>query len=50
MKRTKRITLSTDYFFEALFKKLRTFFTTHMPSKLAMAKLIVLAQWFKDIN
>ena len=47
MKRTKRLTLSTDYFFEALFKKIRAFFTAHMPSKLAFAKLIAIAHWFK---
>ena len=50
MKRTKRLSLSTDYFFEALFKKFRAFFTAHMPSKLAVAKLIALVHWFKDIN
>ena len=50
MKKTKKNTLSTDYFFEALFNRVKAFLTTNMPSKLTMAKLLAFVNWVKDIN
>ena len=50
MKKTKRSTLSTDYFFEALYRKTKTFLFSNMPSKIAALKVLAIVSWFKDIN
>jgi hypothetical protein len=50
MKKTKKAPLSTDYFFEALFKKVKTFLFSSLPSKLAALKVFTIVSWFKDIN
>jgi hypothetical protein len=49
MKKTKR-NLSTDYFFEAIFKKAKTLVVTNRTSKLHIIKLLAFVNWFKDIN
>lgn len=49
MKKTKR-NLSTDYFFEALFNKAKSFVSTQKYSKLHIVKLLAIVNWFKDIN
>ncbi|WP_426431664.1 hypothetical protein ACPX19_04140 [Winogradskyella sp. HB-48] len=49
MKKTKR-NLSTDYFFEDLFKKAKSFVSTQRYSKLHIVKLLAFVNWFKDIN
>ena len=49
MKKTKR-GISTDYFFEAIFKKAKTLVVTNRTSKLHIIKLLAFVNWFKDIN
>ncbi|WP_171032426.1 hypothetical protein [Winogradskyella algicola] len=49
MKKTKR-GLSTDYYFEALYKKVKSFVSIEKYSKLQIVKLLTIATWFKDIN
>lgn len=50
MKKIKKTSLSTDYFFEALYKKAKSFLFTNLPSKLAATKVLAIVSWFKDIN
>lgn len=50
MKTTKKKTLSTDYFFEALYKKTKSFLVSNIPLKLVTLKVLAIASWFKDIN
>ena len=50
MKRTRKHRLSTDYFFESLFDKTKTFLFSNMPSKLVALKVLAIIGWFKDIN
>ncbi|WP_179343242.1 hypothetical protein [Winogradskyella ursingii] len=50
MKTTKRKTISTDYFFEALYKRAKTFLFSNVPSKLATLKVLAIIAWIKDIN
>jgi len=49
MKKTKK-KISTDYFFEALYKKTKTFLFSNLPSKIATIKVLTIVSWFKDIN
>ncbi|WP_157724064.1 hypothetical protein [Winogradskyella sediminis] len=50
MKKTRKRRLSTDYFFEALYGKTKTFLFSNIPSKLATLKVLAIIAWFKDIN
>ncbi len=50
MKRNKKITFSTDYFFEDLYNRTKGFLFSHMPSKLVTLKIIAVISWFKHIN
>lgn len=50
MKKNKKHTLSTDYFFEALFIKAKTVLFSNLPSKLVTLKVLAIVTWFKDIN
>lgn len=50
MKKTKFNIYSTDYVFEWLFRKLKAFVFTNLPSKLATVKILSIIAWFKDIN
>lgn len=50
MKKSKKNTLSTDYFFEALYQKSKTFLFSNLPSKLAAFKILAILTWFKEIN
>ena len=50
MKKTKKNTLSTDYFFETLYRKTKAFLFSNMPSKLISIKVLTIINWFKDIN
>tara|TARA_R110002049_G_scaffold23117_7_gene81906 strand:- start:255 stop:407 length:153 start_codon:yes stop_codon:yes gene_type:complete len=50
MKKNKKYKMSTDYFFEALFIKMKQFLFSNLPSKLATLKVLAIVSWFKDIN
>ncbi|MGB3606753.1 MAG: hypothetical protein WBA19_06325 [Psychroserpens sp.] len=50
MKKTKYSIYSTDYFFEDLYNKCRTFLATNSLSTLAAIKMLFVMTWFKDIN
>ncbi|EDP71154.1 hypothetical protein FBALC1_01682 [Flavobacteriales bacterium ALC-1] len=50
MKKIKKNTVSTDYFFEALYRKTKQFLFSNLPSKLATLKVLAIVSWFKDIN
>ncbi|WP_296383158.1 hypothetical protein [Winogradskyella sp.] len=50
MKKTKKSTLSTDYFFESLYRKTKRVLLSHLPSKLVTLKALAIVSWFKDIN
>tara|TARA_R110002124_G_scaffold71127_1_gene190590 strand:- start:11473 stop:11625 length:153 start_codon:yes stop_codon:yes gene_type:complete len=50
MKKTKISSLSTDYFFEAMYTKAKTFLFSIVPSKMAALKVLAIVSWFKDIN
>ena len=50
MKKSKKKIISTDYFFEALYRKTRRFLLSNLPSKLATLKVLAIVGWFKDIN
>jgi hypothetical protein len=50
MKKTKKTSMSTDYFFEELYKKLKTFYNSNLASKIASMKVLAIVHWFKDIN
>ncbi|WP_157358383.1 hypothetical protein [Winogradskyella sp. J14-2] len=49
MKKTRK-SPSTDYFFEALYKKSKQFLFSNLPSKIATLKILAIVTWFKDIN
>jgi hypothetical protein len=50
MKKIKKNSLSTDYFFESLFRKVKAFLLTNLAAKLSAIKLLTIVSWFKDIN
>jgi hypothetical protein len=50
MKKTKKNIPSTDYFFEALYQKAKTFLYSNVPSKIISIKVLTLVSWFRDIN
>jgi hypothetical protein len=50
MKTTKKRIPSTDYFFEALYDKIKLFLSTKLTSKIATIKILTIINWFKDIN
>jgi hypothetical protein len=50
MKTTKKTRISTDYFLEALYGRVKSFLFSNLPSKLATIKMLAIVSWFKDIN
>lgn len=50
MKKIRKHTVSTDYFFEALYEKTKLFLFSNLPSKLTTLKVLAIVSWFKDIN
>ncbi len=50
MKKNKKKIISTDYFFEALYLKVKVFLFSILPTKLATLKVLAIVSWFKDIN
>jgi hypothetical protein len=50
MKKNRKTQLSTDYFFESLYQKIKTFLFSDWPSRLATLKVLAIIGWFKDIN
>ncbi len=50
MRTTKKRTPSTDYFFEAVYNKVKRLFNTKLSSKLATLKILAIINWFKDIS
>ena len=50
MKKSKKNIISTDYFFEALYRKAKGFLFSTLPTKLATLKILAIVSWFKDIN
>ena len=50
MKTTRKRTPSTDYFFEALFLKIKDALGSKTASKWNALKLLAFLNWFKDIN
>ncbi|WP_173279717.1 hypothetical protein [Winogradskyella eckloniae] len=50
MKKSKKHKMSTDYFFEHIFKKSKHFLISNWPSKIAAIKVLAIVSWFKDIN
>nr|WP_321232609.1 hypothetical protein [uncultured Psychroserpens sp.] len=50
MKKTKYSIYSTDYFFEGLYRKIKTSLLSINRSKLAAIKMLFVVTWFKDIN
>ncbi|BAO75814.1 hypothetical protein WPG_1584 [Winogradskyella sp. PG-2] len=48
--RTKKRQLSTDYFFESLFRKTKGLIISYVPSKLVALRVLAIITWFKDIN
>ncbi len=50
MKNNKKNIISTDYFFEALYQKVKALLFSYLPSKLATLKVLAIVSWFKDIN
>ena len=50
MKTTRKRTPSTDYFFEALFLKIKDALVSKTASKWNALKLLAFLNWFKDIN
>ncbi|MBU2921839.1 hypothetical protein KO504_10845 [Winogradskyella psychrotolerans] len=49
MKRNKKY-ISTDYFFEALYIKVKAFLFSDLSPKLVALKVLAIMSWFKDIN
>jgi len=50
MKKNKKKIISTDYFFEHIFQKVKTFLFSNLPSKLAALKVLAIVSWFKGIS
>ncbi|WP_189702603.1 hypothetical protein [Subsaximicrobium wynnwilliamsii] len=50
MAKNKISIVSTDYFFEWLYLKVKSNVLINMPLKLAAIKLLSLMAWFKEIN
>ncbi|WP_425076625.1 hypothetical protein [Psychroserpens sp. S379A] len=50
MKKTKFSIYSTDYFFEWLYLKSKSFLSNNTALKLSAIKLVSIMAWFKDIN
>jgi hypothetical protein len=50
MKKTKHNSISTDYFFESIFKKMKALILSNIPSKVATLKVFAIVSWFKEIN
>jgi hypothetical protein len=50
MRKSKKHKISTDYFFESIFRKSKEFLFSNWPSKLAALKILTIVAWFKDFN
>ena len=50
MKKIKRKTPSTDYFFESFFETCKSFIASNWPLKPALIRLIAIATWIKELN
>ena len=50
MKKSKKNIISTDYFFESVYRKTKQFLFSNLPSRLATLKVLAIVSWFKDIN
>ncbi|WP_370390511.1 hypothetical protein [uncultured Winogradskyella sp.] len=50
MKTTRGKIPSTDYFFEAQYKKVKSLLGKNLSFKLGIVKALTFLHWFKDIN
>ncbi|PYE83089.1 hypothetical protein DFQ11_101520 [Winogradskyella epiphytica] len=50
MRKTRKHSLATDYFFESMYGKAKDLVMSNLPSKITALKVLAIVGWFKDIN